>query len=213
MSTTRRTPPTRHELRHLQRRLERVSTATGLLLRKRQALVSELFRVAGSALEDREEIEARSAAASAALRAAEAGHVHAHLRALALPGREVEVELRPVETWGVPSAEIVDHDPVRRAIADRAMAAGSAGPAVVAAAEGFEALTEMVLEAAARELLIRRLARALEETSQRINLLERRLSPSLAAEIRRIDATLEEREREDQLRYRRLLEQGDAPLA
>jgi H(+)-transporting ATP synthase subunit D len=190
-------------------RLQRVRTATGLLLRKRQALVNELFRVADSALEDREAIEARSASASAALRAAEASHVHARLRALALPGREIEVQLRPIETWGVPSAEIVDHDPVRRAVADRAMAAGSAGPAVVAAAEGFETLTETVLEAAARELLIRRLARALEETSQRIHLLERRLAPALSAEIHRIQATLEEREREDQLRHRRLMEREE----
>lgn len=212
MSALRRTPPTRHELRRVERRLERVRTATELLVRKRRALVNELFRTAGPVLDDRQQIEARSAEASAALREAEAVHGHTRLRALALPGREIEVELRPVEIWGVPSAEIVDHDPVRRSVADRAMAAGSAGPAVAAAADGFETLTEAVLEAASRELLIRRLVRALEETSQRIHLLERRLAPALSSEMDRIEATLEEREREDQMRYRRLLEHGDGTL-
>jgi V/A-type H+/Na+-transporting ATPase subunit D len=204
VSTAYRSAPTRHELRRVARRLERVRTASALLLRKRRALVTELFRMAGAALDARQEIEVHAVSAAAALRHAEGAQGHPLLRALGLPAREIEVALRPTETWGVASAEIVDHTPVRRSVVDRAMAAGSAGPAVAAAAERFEILTERVLEAASREILIRRLARALEETSRRVNLLERRVGPALAGEIRRIEATLEEREREDQLRYRRL---------
>jgi vacuolar-type H+-ATPase subunit D/Vma8 len=62
----------------------------------------------------------------------------------------------------------------------------------------------LLLEAASRETQIRRLARALARTSRQVNTLEQRVGPALerqAAEIRR---TLEEREREDHLRLRRL---------
>jgi vacuolar-type H+-ATPase subunit D/Vma8 len=39
-----------------------------------------------------------------------------------------------------------------------------------------------------------------------VNLLESRVAPGLASEMKRIGSTLEGREREEQLRYRRLLE-------
>ncbi|MBW2292997.1 MAG: hypothetical protein JRG94_11915 [Deltaproteobacteria bacterium] len=71
-------------------------------------------------------------------------------------------------------------------------------------------MTELLLDTASREILIRRLARALAETSRRVNLLERRVAPGLTAEATRIEATLEEREREEQLRYRRLMDRPGA---
>lgn len=71
-------------------------------------------------------------------------------------------------------------------------------------------MTELLLDTASREIPIRRLARALAETSRRVNLLERRVAPRLTAEMTRIEATLEERERQEQLRYRRLLERPGA---
>ncbi|MBW2231859.1 MAG: hypothetical protein JRG92_12810 [Deltaproteobacteria bacterium] len=43
-------------------------------------------------------------------------------------------------------------------------------------------------------------------TSRRVNLLESRVAPGLASEMKRIGSTLERREREEQLRYRRRLE-------
>jgi H(+)-transporting ATP synthase subunit D len=208
MSAPRRTPPTRHALLRARRRLSRVRAAAALLARKRTALVNELFRTAKPLLDAREAIEWQSALSFAALLHAEADRGSPLLRALSLPEREIHVELRPAEVWGLPAAEIVDHDPVRRAADDRGMAVGSAGPATAATAEAFERLTELLLDAASRELLIRRLARALAETSRRVNLLERRVAPRLENELGRIAFTLEEREREEQLRTRRLLERS-----
>lgn len=205
MSALRRRPCTRHELLRARRRLERVRKAAELLARKRKALVNELFRTARPALDLREELTERAAAAFATLLSAQADRGQPQLQALALPLREIGVTLRPTEAWGVPGAEIVAHDPVRRSAADRGVVAGAAGPAALAAAAEIEALTERVLEAASRELLIRRLARALAETSRSVNLLERRVAPGLAGEIARIASSLGEREREERLRFRRLL--------
>jgi H(+)-transporting ATP synthase subunit D len=208
MSAPRRTPPTRHALLRARGRLSRVRVAAALLARKRTALVNELFRTAKPLLDAREAIEWQSAVSFAALLHAEADRGSPLLRALSLPEREVRVELRPAEAWGLPAAEIVAHDPVRRAAPDRGVAVGPAGPATAAAAEAFEALTELLLDAASRELLIRRLAQALAETSRRVNLLERRVAPRLESELSRIAFTLEEREREERLRTRRLLERS-----
>jgi len=209
VSARRGTPPTRHNLLRVRRRLERVRTAAELLTRKRSALVNELFRTAKPVLDAREAAEWQAAIAFSALLHAQADRGQPLLRALALPEHEIHVDLRLTESWGLPAADIVGHDPVRRAPADRGVASGSAGPAAVSAASEFEALTELLLDTASRELLIRRLARALAETSRRVNLLERRVAPGLAAEMTRIESTLEEREREEQLRYRRLLDRTD----
>jgi len=206
MSPLRRSPPTRHALMHVGRRLSRVRTAAELLTRKRSVLVNELFRAARPVLEEREAIEWQAAVAYAALVQAEADRGSPLLEALALPPREIGLELQPNEAWGLPGAEIVDHDPVGRPASERGVAVGPAGPAATAAAGEFEVLIALLLDSASRELRIRRLARALAETSRRVNLLERRVGPELAREAKRIAATLEEREREEQLRYRRLLQ-------
>jgi len=202
-------PPTRHALLRAKRRLERVRNASELLTCKRSALVNELFKTARPVLEAREAIEWQAAVAYFALVHAEADRGPAFLRALSLPLREIEVDLRVTEAFGLPAAEILAHDPVRRAPNERGMAAGSAGPAVSATADEFERLTALLLDSASRELLMRRLARSLAETSRRVNLLERRVGPQLTGEITRIEFTLEEREREEQNRYRRLLKRSD----
>lgn len=205
MSTLRRAPSTRHALLRVRHRLERVRTAAALLTRKRKALVSELFRAARPVLDAREAIEWQSAVAYASLLQAEADRGEALLGAFARPIREIDIELGQEQVWGLPCAEIVSHDPVRRPAATRGFLPGPSGPAAVATAEAFEQLTQLLLDATSRELRIRRLAHALAETSRRVNLLERRVGPSLANELSRIASTLEEREREEQLRYRRLL--------
>lgn len=210
MSTLRRSSPTRHALLRIGRRLDRVRTAAELLSRKRSALVNELFRTARPVLDAREAIEWQAAVAYSALLHAEADRGQALLRALSIPMRELQVELRTTEAWGLQGAEVVARDPVRRSGADRPAPPGPAGPAASSAASEFEALTELLLDAASRELLIRRLARALAETSRRVNLLERRVAPRLVSEMKRIESTLEEREREEQLRYRRLLDRPRA---
>lgn len=204
MSGRERTPPTRHALLRVRHRATRVSTAIDLLTRKCQALVNELFRTARPVLAAREAIEWQSAVAFASLLRAEADRGNVFLKAISLPLRELEVELRRTDEWGLPGAEIVAHDPIRRAARERGMPVGASGPAALATAEAFEELTVLLLDAVSRELLIRRLARALAETSRRVNLLERRVMPQLAEDIARIESTLEEREREEQLRHRRL---------
>jgi V/A-type H+-transporting ATPase subunit D len=72
-------------------------------------------------------------------------------------------------------------------------------------AERFEELMELVLEAAAREVLIRRLGEALAKTSRQVNMLEQRIGPGLNSQITSVQRVLDEREREEHGRLRRLV--------
>ena len=204
MATARGPAPTRWNLLRTTRRLGRVRKGAELLSRKRRALVTELFGLARPALEDRTRLARRAATAYPSLLRALAARGGADARALGWPTRDPEVEMELHETWGVRVAEILGAPGVRRTPFERGVAPAGTGPSVAEAADEFEDFVALLLEAASRETQIRRLARALARTSRQVNTLEQRVGPDLARQATEIRRTLEEREREDHLRLRRL---------
>jgi V/A-type H+/Na+-transporting ATPase subunit D len=199
--------PTRQNLLGLEHRLERVAKGTALLRRKREALVAELFRLARPAANARISIAERAATAYPLLLGALGEPGYTGLRALAWPGRELLVEIQAAQVWGIPVSELLRRPPIRRTLAARATPPPSVGPVAAATTTAFEELTELLLDAANREALLRRLAEALSRTSRQVNTLEQRLGPELEAQRAGIRRTLDEREREEHLRLQRLLRQ------
>lgn len=195
---------TRLNLIRAERRLERVRKGAALLRRKREALVTELFRLARPAAGARKLIEDGARRGYSALLGALAMHGRPGLRALAWPGRDLRVEIRSAQIWGIPVASITSRPPLVRTVAARGTAPGSAGPGTMAAAGEFERLTEMLLDAATREMLIRRLGEALARASRQVHTLERRVTPDLQGQMAGVRRTLEEREREEHLRLKHL---------
>ena len=203
---TERTPPTRMNLLRLRRQLDRVLRGADLLRKRREALVAELFRTARPAIDARAAVDQQARKGYAALLEALAVHGRDGLRPLGWPARELTLEIEDATVWGVPAARIAATPPVRSTPEARGVAPGAAGPAAEIAAEEFESLLEMLLAAAPRELLLQRLAEALARTSRQVNTIEQHLAPRLRVDIASITAVLEEREREERLRMRWLLE-------
>jgi V/A-type H+-transporting ATPase subunit D len=199
-----RLAPTRLNLVRAERRLGRVRKGAALLRRKREALVTELFRLARPAADARRQIEEGSRRGYDRLLSALALHGRAGLRALAWPERDVRVEIESSQVWGVPVATIVSRPPLTRTIGARGNAPGVAGPTTVGAAVEFERLAELLLDAATREMLIRRLGEALSQASRQVHTLERRVAPGLIGQMGTVRRTLEEREREEHLRLKHL---------
>jgi len=199
-----RTPPTRMNLLRATRRLGQVTRGVGLLRRKREALVTELFKLARPAADARAQIANASGRAYPLLLAALVTHGRSGLRALGWPERVLEVEVEGGSLWGIVVSRIVARPVLMRSLAARGTAPGSTGPAAAAAASAFERLADLLLEAAPREMLIRRLGEALARTSRQVNTLERRLAPALRGSVTAIRRALDEREREERLRLKRL---------
>lgn len=197
-----RAPANRMALLRSRRRLGQVERGTALLRRKREALVAELFRLARPALSTRETIAARARDAYPALLEALALRGQTGLAPLGWPARDLRVALRTGQVWGMAVADIVERPGLQRTLGARGTAPTLTGPAAAAAARRFEELTELVLDAAGRESLIRRLGTALAQASRQVRMLERRVGPGLEAGIARVRQVLDEREREDQLRLR-----------
>ncbi len=199
-----RLPPTRMSLIRARRRLERLGRSVTLLRRKREALVTELFRLARPAVEARVAIEDQAARAYAALWPALGLHGRTGLAAFGRPLREVAIALEPRPVWGVPAADLVRLGPVVRTPEARGAAPSATGPAAATAARRFETLTELLLDAAARELRLRRLGEALARTSRQVNSLEHRLAPAWRGEVGSLRRVLDEREREERIRLLRV---------
>ncbi|MBI2963233.1 MAG: V-type ATP synthase subunit D [Deltaproteobacteria bacterium] len=205
MNGARGLAPTRMNLLRARRRLDRVVKGKDLLRRKREALVAELFKLARPAADARTLIAERTRVAYPALLSALAHHGDARLRSMAWPLRELGVEIEPGQVWGVPVSDITGRPPLRRTLAARGTAPGSTGPAAAEAADQFELLADLLLGAAPREMLIRRLAEALGQTSRQVSTLELRVAPELVGQIASLRRTLEEREREEHLRLKHLI--------
>jgi H(+)-transporting ATP synthase subunit D len=196
--------PTRLGLLRGRRRLARLLEGTALLRRKREALVTELFRLARPALDARAAITRCSTTAYPALLRALAVRGATGLRASACPVKDMRLEIRPGQVWGIPVSDIVRRPPLVRGVMARATAPTAIGPAATAAAREFEILGDLLLEAAPREMLLQRLGVALAQTSRQVNTLERRIAPALRSRVAAIIRTLEEREREEHSRLRHI---------
>lgn len=195
---------TRQNLLATTRRLARVTRGAGLLRRKREALVGELFRLARPAAALRRSIGERAEAAWPLLLDALGEEGATGLRAIGWPSRPITAEIRSGQVWGIAVAEILNRSIVQRTLAARGTPPAAVGAAAVGAATAFEALTEALLDAADREALLRRLGEALARTSRQVNTLERRVGPALGLQQAGIRRILDEREREEHIRLERL---------
>lgn len=203
--TVRSVPPTRSGLVRASAWLERVQKGRELLDRKREALVTELFKSARPALDARKTVEEGASAAHRALLRALAARGETSLATYAWPGRDIMVELEQKRIWGITVPLLISHSPVQRTVAARGTAAPSVGPAAAQTATEFEHLIELVLDALPKEQLVRRLGAALAKTTRQVNTLQLRVEPALTAELNALRRMLEERERDERSRLRHVL--------
>ena len=204
MSGIGQTGGTRMVLLRARKRKQRVSHGAALLRRKREALVAELFRVARPAADTRLQIEERVRTALPALLEALALQGSDRLETSATP-RDVRVEIRTTQVWGMMLADIARRTPIPRTLQARGTAPGLTSPLAARAATEFELLADLLIEAAPRELLLRRLGDVLADTSRQVHGLEQRVLPSLEAQITRVQQALDEREREEKFRLKHML--------
>ena len=201
---TRRVPPTRVELLRGRRLLVRLDKGVGLLRRKREALVRELFPLARPAAEARRSIAARALDAYAALIDAGAIHGTGEIDATGWPTRVLELDIDLHRVWGIAVPHLSDLPEWRRGLLARGTAPGPTGPALFDATNRFEELAEELLAAAPREVLLRALGQALARTSRQLHTLEHVVIPALRARVAAVAAALDEREREEHTRLRHI---------
>ena len=198
------TAATRSNVLAARRRLEQVEKGASLLRHQRKSLAVELFSRATPAVEARRKVDQEARSAYRALIAALAELGSFDVERMGWPAKELRLELEPREVAGVHGVDLVTRPVILRSVAARGVAIGPGDAAAVAAAERFEHLLERLIALVPDEALLRRLARALRQTTRRVNTLEQRVGPALARELSAIRRTLDEREREEHARLKRI---------
>ncbi|MFO0597978.1 MAG: V-type ATP synthase subunit D [Myxococcaceae bacterium] len=205
MATGKRAAATRSNLVRLRQRRDQVARGAALLRRKRESLVSELFSRARPAIDVRRGIEDQARLAWRSLLSALSTHGRDQLAALGWPTRELHVQLEPVDVWGLHVVDLQAPPTVARSLVARAVAPGPGDGVAVQAAHDFERLLELVLAAAPKEFLMRRLGHELSRATRLVNTLEQRVAVELDADLAHVRRTLDEREREEHLRLKHLI--------
>lgn len=199
-----RAPTTRMGLLDVRARRGVAQKGARLLRAKREVLAGEIWRIMREVIEGRARLDEALREAAKALALARALDGEEVLDSLALAaGREVPIHVSLRRVWGLPTAA-VSSPPLVRAADQRGTSASSWGPSGVEAARRHEEALDVLLRSASRELLLARLGEEIHETSRRINGLEQLVLPALRQEAARVEAALEERDREDAVRRKRL---------
>ena len=175
-----------------------------LLEEKRDALLREFYRETRSVFAAHGELEEAAGVAGTALEAARvrlgAEQVAAAARAAA---GEIAVEVDSTSVMGVPVPRIEARDLVRP-VSVRGRDASVSGPSLELAARRYEEVLTIALRVATLEARVRRLAREIRRTGSRVNALRTVVIPELEADARAIAQALEQREREDRFRAKRV---------
>ena len=195
---------TRAELLAKKKQIGLARQGRDLLKEKRNALLKELMRTAEQAVRSSDELEQSAGEAIGALAFAEALDGPESVQSAAFAARgQVSLEATATNVMGV-IIPMIEQKSVRRSSLDRGYSLTAVSSRIEAAAEAFESLLDLLIELANNELRLRRLAEEIGRTTRRVNALENVLIPRLETQQNYIQMMLEEREREDLFRLKRV---------
>lgn len=196
--------PTRMNLLARRAQIELAQQGRDLLTDKRNALIKELQKLAEQVMVRSDALDEAAADARLALAEAEAYDGPEAVRSAALATRKgIQVEARVANIMGVQVPELAA-PPVSRRLDERGYALTASTPRIDAVADRFENVVGLMLTLSSQEIRLQRLAQEVRSTTRRMNALEHVLLPRLRAEKDYIQMMLEERERENIFRFKRL---------
>ena len=196
--------PTRLELLATKAQMTLAQQGRDLLKEKRKAMMQEFMGAAGDLLQKGEELERSAAVARRALALAEAFDGEESVRAASFAARgEASIGIDSGQVMGVPVPKF-ERKNFSRSLKERGYSLVGTSARIDEVARRFEEELNVVVEVAAHEATLLGLAAEIQRTSRRVNALENVTLPRLLAQCRTIQMTLEEREREDRFRLKRV---------
>lgn len=196
--------PTRSELQEVNRKIQLTQNGHRILKLKRDGLILEFFKILDEAKDIRDEIVKRYSESNERIAIANAvdGVLAVRSAALAISG-EPKIELLTRNLMGVVVPEI-EATTIRNPPEDRGYGIIGTSPHIDLATGAYQRLVEIVVKAAELETTMRRLLEEIERTKRRVNALEFRVLPDLIDSKRFIEMRLEEMERDNIFRLKRI---------
>ena len=197
--------PTRMELLRLRRREQLAVKGHDLLREKRDALIAEFLDVVGEVRDARMVAEEDLKEAFEYLIIAQAGLGVEEVRQLSLmTAREIPMDfsMRSIMGVNVPIIELPED--LSREVTERGYGLMDSSSAVDSCAKRFEEALAKLIKLAELEEAVRNLAGEVEKTKRRVNALEYVMIPRLKTTRKYIQMRLEEMERENFTRLKKI---------
>ncbi|RCV64218.1 V/A-type H+-transporting ATPase subunit D [Methanophagales archaeon] len=197
--------PTRMELLRLRRREQLAVKGHDLLREKRDALIAEFLDVVGEVRDARMVAEAKLKEAFEYLIIAQAGLGVEEVRQLSLmTAQEIPMDfsMRSIMGVNVPIIELPSD--LSREVTERGYGLMDSSSAVDSCAKRFEEALAKIIKLAELEEAVRNLAGEVEKTKRRVNALEYVMIPRLKTTRKYIQMRLEEMERENFTRLKKI---------
>ena len=195
--------PTRSELIKLKRQIKLAQSGYSLLKKKRDGLILEFFEILKKAKTLRGELVEQYKSALAKINIARTVEGDLKVKSVAMAIRQTpEVLLKTKNIMGVKVPKIESSE-LEKNFLDRGYGVYNS-VAIDETAHAYEKLVEKVLLAAEVETSMRKLLKEIEKTKRRVNALEFEVIPKMEKLSAFITLRLEEMERENIFRMKRL---------
>lgn len=196
--------PTRMELIRKRAQIKLAEQGRDLLREKMDALIQEFFRIMGSVSRSREELEAVAETAFRSLVIAQAVDDPVTLRSVSFTTRkQIALDISGKNIMGVP-VPIIEKKRFSLPSIERGYSILGVSGRIDETAERFESEIDLIIGLAETETALRRLGHEIQMNRRRVNALEQVLIPELKRQAKYIKITIEEREREDLFRLKKV---------
>ncbi len=196
--------PTRSELIELKKKIKLSQSGHKLLKMKRDGLILELFEILDKAKGIRVEVEKQFAVASLKLAIAKSVEGVVVVKSTAFALKDVpKLELESKNVMGVVVPKITASS-VHKKLDEHGYGIIGTSSRIDEAVDAYEILVEKIILAAEIETTMKKLLEDIEKTKRRVNALEFKVIPELSEAKDFIVLRLEEMERENTFRLKRI---------
>ncbi len=196
--------PTRSELLLLKKKIKLAKTGYNLLKKKRDGLILEFFNVLKQAKDTKKGLVASYGIALQKVNVARAIDGDLAIKSISMALKSlpiVEVATKNIMGVKVPKISFPEF---RKSIFERGYGVTSATSKIDEAAMAYEIVVEKVVATAEAEITLKKLLREIEKTKRKVNALELLTIPQLEGAAKYIRLRLEEMERENFSRLKRM---------
>jgi len=196
--------PTRMELMKKKAQIKLAEQGRDLLREKMDALIQEFFTILSTVSDSRDELEQVSRSADLALMIAQAVDDPVTLKSASFATRRsITVDISGKNIMGVP-VPVIEKKRVSKNMLERGYGIISTSARIDETAERYEAELDLLIKLAETETAMRRLGTEIQMNRRRVNALEQILIPELKSQAKYIKNAIEEREREDLFRLKKV---------
>jgi V/A-type H+-transporting ATPase subunit D len=196
--------PTRMELIKKNAQIRLAEQGRDLLREKMDALIQEFFHIMDSVSKSRVELESVANSAQRSLLTALAVDDSVTLKSASFATRKgLFIDIKGKNIMGVP-VPVLEKKRVSKSVLERGYSIIGVSGRIDEAAEKFEMELDLIIELAETETSLKRLGGEIQITRRRVNALEQIMIPELKKQKKYIKNAIDEREREDLFRLKKV---------